>query len=114
MLVIYYLIFIYKIQFKNISLSTQSSIILRLRAQYPQIWGLGTLIELKENGQTSEGMSLRHSPASKGFSFLYTGHKNENVRNTVTDVPDGSVTEMCNFPFSSTTYSSERIQQTDQ
>lgn len=83
---------------------------MRLRAQYPQIWDLGTLIELKENGQTSEGMPLWHSPASKGFSFLYTGHKNEKVQNTVTDVPDGSVIEMYNFPFSSTTYSGERIQ----
>lgn len=69
------------------------------------------LIELKKKGQTSEGMSLRHSPGSKGFSFLYPGHKNEKVPNTVTDVPDGSVNEMCNFPSSSTTYSSEGIQQ---
>lgn len=67
------------------------------------------LIELKKNGQTSEGMSLGHSPGSKGFSFLYPGHKNEKVPNTVTDVPDGSVNEP--FPSSSTTYSSEGIQQ---
>lgn len=64
---------------QDISSSTQSSVILRLRAQYPKIWGLGMLIELKKNGQTSEGMSLWLSPGSTGFSFLYPGHKNEKV-----------------------------------